>query len=265
MSITLIVIVGINLLLAVVSFFFKWLTISGGIASVIVGSTIFWSLGYGGYFLLLLFFLSSTLLGKVRTRYVVAKEKKEGPRDWAQVAANGVFAVISALLYRYSGELTSLVMFGASLATATADTWGTETGLLSETPPVSIRTLRQVEKGSSGGITPLGTMSSMIGSILIAMSWYSHFAPSFSMQWLFLASIVALSGIAGAFVDSYLGATLQGHYWDEENQKLTEWEFKEGKKLELVRGIRFIDNDVVNALSNLSSLLLASGLSLLVL
>jgi hypothetical protein len=46
---------------------------------------------------------------------------------------------------------------------------------------------------------------------------------------------------------------------------VTEHEQRNGKKLELCRGIRWIDNDVVNFLSNVIAVLVGSGFSLIIL
>lgn len=179
------------------------------------------------------------------------------------MGANGVLAGGAALFYSLGGGTLALVMFGASVATATSDTWASEAGVLSKTPPVSITTFRVVPRGMSGGITWLGTMSSIVGSLVIAMAWYATFAPYNESKFLFLASIVALSGVVGSFADSLLGATLQGHYWDPDGEQITEHSTRDGKRLELCRGVRWIDNDVVNFLSNAISVMIGGGLSLL--
>lgn len=222
-------------------------------------------LNFGGWVILLLFFLTSNVLGRLSRSQVdtSAIQKKGGPRDWAQVGANGVLAGGAALFYALGGGTLALVMFGASVAAATSDTWASEAGVLSRTPPVSITTFRVVPRGMSGGITWLGTMSSIVGSLVIALAWYATFVPYNDRSSLFLASIVALSGVVGAFVDSLLGATLQGHYWDPDKKQITEHSAIDGKKLELCRGVRWIDNDVVNFLSNAIAVMVGGGLSLL--
>ena len=130
-----------------------------------------------GYPLLLL--LTSNVLGRLSRSQVdtSAIQKKGGPRDWAQVGANGVLAGGAALFYALGGGTLALVMFGASVAAATSDTWASEAGVLSRTPPVSITTFRVVPRGMSGGITWLGTMSSIVGSLVIALAWYATFVP----------------------------------------------------------------------------------------
>lgn len=261
--------IAINLLLAIGALFLKWLKLSGTIAAFCVGTVIFFFTGFGGWTLLLLFFLSSNVLGKFRTLVSPDNEttiqKKRGARDWAQVLANGLLAALSALLYRFTQNQVALVMFGAAIGASTADTWATEVGMLSKRPPLSIRTGLKVPVGMSGGITPLGIFSSALGAIVIALSWYATYGVYHQKEWFFLAAIVAASSIVGSLVDSYLGSTVQGHYWDPKKKQLTEYDKTNGVSLELCRGIRWIDNDVVNFLSNVVAVLFASGLSLIVL
>ena len=179
--------------------------------------------------------------------------------------ANGGLAAAAALLYGISGNRLALVMYGVAVAASTADTWAGEAGILSSKPPVSIRTFRPVPTGMSGGVSLLGTASSLLGSIMIATAWYATFADYSDNSWLFLASIVAVAGMVGSLADSYLGATIQGHYYDPKRKQITEHEERDGLKLELCRGIRWIDNDVVNFLSNVIAVLLGSGFSLIIL
>lgn len=157
-------------------------------------------------------------------------------------------------------------MFGSALAASTADTWASEAGILSSKDPVSIITFRRVRPGMSGGVSILGSFSSMLGSILVALLWYVSYAVPTDSVYILLASVVAVSGIIGSLVDSILGATLQGHYWNPDKQVITEKDRDaDGNMLELCRGIRWIDNDVVNLISNIISVLLGASFSLVLL
>lgn len=260
----------INTLMAIVAWRLRWLTRSGAIAALCIGFIIFRFTGFFGWIILMLFFVTATVLGLISRRATAHWEtselqKKGGTRDWIQVLANGGIAALAALLYGISSYPHALVMYGAALAASTADTWAGEAGILSRKPPVSIRTGQPVPPGMSGGVSFLGTVSSMVGSLMIALAWYGAFATYRDTTWVFLASIIAVAGIVGSLVDSLLGATIQGHYWDPEKKQITEHDYRDGKKLELCRGIRWIDNDVVNVLSNIIATLLASGLSLIIL
>ncbi len=260
---------AINLVLLIVALKMKLLTVSGSIASFLLGFVVFYFMGFVGWLILVFFFISANVLGRVgkmlKSVDISKIHKKGETRDWVQVFANGGIAGIAALLYGFSGSIIALVMFGASLAASTADTWASEAGILSSHKPVSIITFTPVPTGMSGGVTWLGSLSAIIGSILISFLWFVSYSIVADVRFILLASIIALSGIAGSFVDSYLGATVQGHYWDSINEIVTERERKDDVVFELCRGIRWIDNDVVNLISNVVSTLLASGLTLMVL
>jgi len=247
---------------ALLALVFKLLTGFGALVAFVIGFLVYNYLGLGGWFLLLLFLGTSTVLGKINSSEKKGEVEKRG---WTQVLANGIVGAFSALYYGYSNEIIALVMFGSSVAAATADTWATEAGLLSKIPPVSIYTFKRVEKGQSGGITPLGLFSSLLGSSLIGLFWYATFGFLGGREFLFLASIIALSGFSGSLIDSLLGATIQAHYYDKESNKVFEKEVVEGKKLRLYRGIPFFDNDMVNLTSNICAVIIAVSLSTIVL
>ncbi len=117
----------------------------------------------------------------------------------------------------------------------------------------------------SGGVSLLGSVSAVAGSLLIGSSWYNAYAGQEELKFILLATIITISGIVGSFADSYLGATVQGHYWDSINNLITEREGQDGVKFELCRGIRWIDNDMVNLVSNIIAVLFAATISLIVL
>lgn len=262
--------IGVNGLLGLVAWRLRWLTVSGTISSFVVGFLVYFFTGVQGWFILLLFFATANVLGKIakgikQSHQIEGLQKKGGQRDWAQVLANGGLAAAAALFYGFGSEVLALVMFGSAIAASTADTWSGEVGILSRNPPISIRTFKSVPTGLSGGISFLGTLSGLLGSALIAIAWYGAFARDSSVYWVFLASIITIAGFCGMLADSFLGATLQGHYWNPQRNQITEHEYLDGMKLELCRGVRWIDNDVVNFLSNAIAVLVGSGLSLIVL
>ncbi len=258
----------INLIGVILAYLLKALTFSGMISAFFTGYIIYYFLGFGGWVLLLLFFVTSFILGKIASFYSPYKvdfiQQKGSRRDWAQVMANGLLATFCALLYGLGEGKFALVLFGCSIAAATSDTWASEAGLLSKKKPISIKTLKPVEPGMSGGLTSLGTLASLIGSLVIALFWYANFANFTDFNDLYLAFVIAFSGFISSFVDSYLGSTIQGHYHDRVNNKITEKEIVDGEHLELCSGIRWIDNDIVNFISNVVALLIGSILSLIV-
>ncbi len=269
---SLLFIVGLIALFALIALKKQSLDLSGAIAAFVIGVVVLWCSKSEGFLLLLLFFVGSNVVGKISRRILEQSlkertiEKKGAKRDVMQVLANGLMATIGALMWYCTGKISSLILLGAAIAEATSDTFAGEIGRLSKRPPVSIRTLTPVPKGLSGGITLLGTATAFISSLVIGLSWsifFKDYLGSKSDFWLAL-SVITLTGFMGCIVDSYLGACAQAHYKDPDTGELTEKEYKEGQKLELVQGVRWIDNDMVNLLSNVFSAVFALGMSAMI-
>jgi uncharacterized protein (TIGR00297 family) len=249
------IIIVINTGLAVIYQRRRSLTVSGAVTASLVGRIIFFMLGVGGWACLLLFFVTSTLLGKFRRHSLVSVatiNQKGNCRDWIQVFANGGPASLCAVGFGLTGDPMFLILYGAALAEANSDTWASEIGILSKTKPVLITTFEAVPPGLSGGITVLGTSASLVGAFAIAGPWFLVFRGYLNDAY-FGLGIVGVAGFAGALIDSLLGATVQSHFWDTERNQLTEHEVRNGNRYELARGIRGINNDVVNLLSNLAA------------
>ena len=126
------------------------LSVSGAWAALAIGSLTF---GVGGVVpaaLLLVFFISSSLLsrlGSARKAAVAAAFDKGGERDAGQVLANGALAAVAAVAYGWTSDLGWLAAVAGSLAAANADTWATELGVLARTWPRRIVDGRTVEPG----------------------------------------------------------------------------------------------------------------------
>jgi len=192
-----------------------WLTRGGAAAALAVGAATLWGVGWRGFGLLLAFFVSGSLL-----------TRGGGRRNAGQVAANGGVAAAAALLGAWPA-------FAGALAAAAADTWATEIGARSPTPPRLITTGVPVPRGASGGITPLGTAGGVLGAAVMGvLAWV------LGPHELRLAGVVGFAGVAGMFVDSLLGATVQGAFEDEPVQP--------------ARGYAWLDNDGVNLATTLA-------------
>lgn len=269
---SLVLIVGMMVLFAIIALKKQSLDISGAIAAVVMGVVALWCTKLEGFLLLLFFFVGSNIVGRISKRLSQQSfnekniEKKGSKRDIMQVLANGLMATIGALMWYCTGKMSSLVLLGAAIAEATSDTFAGEIGRLSKKPPVSIRTFTPVPKGLSGGITLLGTAAAFISSLFIGLSWaifFKDYLGSSSAFWLSL-SVITFTGFMGCIVDSYLGACAQAHYKDPDTGELTEKCSKDGQQFELVQGIRWIDNDMVNLLSNIFSAVFALAMSAII-
>ncbi len=146
---------------------------SGLIAAMLLGTIVFGLGGLSWAVLLIAFFVSSSLLSRLFSRRKAKMEEKFSKghqRDAAQVLANGGIAGLCVLIWQaFPGALWPFLAFAGALAAANADTWATELGVLSKTPPRSIRTGKVVEPGDSGGVSSMGILAATGGSLLIAL------------------------------------------------------------------------------------------------
>jgi uncharacterized protein (TIGR00297 family) len=245
---------------------------SGVAGAVIVGTLIF---GLGGWewgVLLIAFFISSSALSFYRSHDkegLAEKFAKGHQRDLGQALANGGMAALLAvlskslsLLGKGQGGVLWFVAGAGAMAAVNADTWATELGVLSSRPPRLITTGHQVEVGTSGGVTWLGTAASLGGALFIGLLGGGG-ALSTRQGWasagvLLLAATVG--GLVGSLFDSLLGATVQAIYWCHTCQKETERKIHRcGTETRLQRGWLWLGNDTVNFFASAVGALVATG------
>jgi len=220
------------------------LTGGGALAAFFVGAITFGALGPPGAAVLLAFFLTAvglSRLGRARKRGL-SEVAKAGARDGAQVLANGGVAAVFAGLFALTADPRYGVAFAGAFAAANADTWGTEIGMLFGRQPRSILTRKPTPSGLSGGVTVPGTLAELGGAALVAcVAVLSGFAGGWA---------IFTGGIAGALVDSVLGASLQTLRWCPQCKRPTEIEPHTcGANTTIVRGMSWIGNDAVNTLA----------------
>jgi uncharacterized protein (TIGR00297 family) len=230
------------------------LSFSGAIAAAGLGWVVFGLGGWSATAVLLTFFLSSSGLsiafGKQK-RGLSEKHSKGNRRDAMQVLANGGIAGLCLILLTLLPQQTWLwPAYCAGFAAANADTWASELGVLSRARPRLITNGKEVEMGTSGAITWLGSAAAISGALTVALVgvWVSALQP-ISILW------ISLAGFAGCLIDSYLGATIQAVYFCPACQKETERHplHSCGTQTMLQRGLPWLNNDVVNGFCTLSA------------
>jgi uncharacterized protein (TIGR00297 family) len=229
------------------------LTKGGALGAVTTGSTIFGLGGGSSALSLIYFFVSSTLLshfrGKEKASTAADKFSKGSQRDLAQVAANGGAATLCAVAAgaAHSEEWQQTLQAGlvGALATANADTWATEIGVLSPHKPRLLTTGKPVAPGTSGGITPLGSTASALGALTLGLVFWA--TRGLRKREVHLPWVALVSGMSGSLCDSLLGATVQAMYICPQCQQETERTVHScGTRTKSLRGIPWCDNDVVN-------------------
>jgi len=243
------IVIGIIAAAAVAIFSYKihFLDCGGSYLAFLMGSIIFGLGGLAYTFPILGFFILSSFLskiGKSKKNQLASTYQKSGIRDFHQALANGGVATILVLIAYLSGIETFYYVYITSLAAATADTWGTELGIFSKTKPVLISNFSRVNPGASGGISFIGSVASLLGSmVIVAIGYIFH---SFTIHQFI---VVVLAGFSGSLIDSYIGATVQGQFKCEICGKNTESKEHCNKSTILIRGKNNIDNDLVNLFS----------------
>jgi uncharacterized protein (TIGR00297 family) len=231
------------------------LTSGGWLGATLTGTLTFGMGGWAWGLTLIAFFVTSSGLSRFRQarKQQLAGEKfeKGGQRDLFQVLANGGASALLALAYGLSGEPPALLAaFVGIMATVTADTWATELGVLSPSPPRLVTSWRVVEPGTSGAVTIYGLAAAVAGALLIGLVMLLVGAIERGMWLPWLLPAALLSGVGGSLADSLLGATAQAIYRAPSGE--TERRAApDGVPNHLIRGAPWMNNDLVNFLSSL--------------
>jgi len=257
------------------------LNLSGAISAVFVGFfTALASIRFA--VVLVAFFLSSSILTKFKSskKKIIEEDFKEGgQRNWEQVFANGGGGTVCALLYLYYGGGTEVCLdfhehfllsaiitaFIGHYACCNGDTWASELGVLSKGDPWLITTGRKIVKGTNGGVSPEGTLASIVGGTLIGLAFYvSNYlvglsCAAHSYQWIAIP-FGAATGFAGSLLDSLMGATLQYSGYCSSSKRVVSTPSVTTRH---ITGIHLLSNHQVNFFSALLTSFLSPILALM--
>ena len=244
------------------------LTRAGAIAAAIVGVATL-AAGWPWALLLILWFGCThalTMRGRAaktaRTAAILTPEQGRGAR---QVLANGGVFAFCALLGALSGDARWGVAAVGALAAAAADTWATEIGLLLGGAPRSLLRGVRVPPGTSGGVTWIGSAGGATGALFVALLavWLVPGLRSGDATTVARLTLgFAAAGVLGGLSDSILGATLQSRRRCRSCGEWTEQLVHScGGETEHARGLRLLDNDLVNFFATLVGALVALRLA----
>mmetsp|Transcript_20924 Transcript_20924/g.45752 ORF Transcript_20924/g.45752 Transcript_20924/m.45752 type:complete len:322 (-) Transcript_20924:305-1270(-) len=253
------------------------LSASGAWAAAFVGVLhMYCGMQYG--LTLVFFYISSSKLTKLRSDVKARLEgdfKPNGQRGAVQVLANslaGTACVLGLLLLppqtaEGAHSMTQRFMVGAFLghyACCCADTWASEVGILSPTPPVLITTLQLVPPGTNGAISALGSACSLAAGLAVSLvflvaSRLDHVLAAWSgaarvlpgtWAWWQVLGVGVVCGVVGCLLDSLLGATLQYSGYNQAEGKAVQ---HPGQGVRHVSGVPILSNSAVNLLASLGS------------
>ena len=212
---------------------------AGAVAAAALGTLVLWRGGWPAGVVLIAFFLPTSAVSRIRPRRASALDAKDDRRDALQVLANGGPATLVLLL----GGAGAWLGYAAGLAAAAADSWATALGAHSAGEPRLILGGRPVPRGTSGGISALGTFGAALGAMIVAAAA----APQLGGRGAVAAAGI---GVAGMLLDSLLGASIQGRFRCDACGQESEWRVHRcGRATRRLGGAAWLTNDGVNALS----------------
>lgn len=195
-----------------------------------------------------------------------------GRRNWIQVISNGgVGMEIAILLLIEKGPANELpinfpddyfptwlsIAYLGSMACACGDTLASELApaLSSETPRLIINPFVKVPKGTNGGVTVLGLISSALGGSICGLTYYIFTLICVNRETLLksppqwpLLLVGTIAGLLGSLVDSVIGATMQFSGYQRSTGRIVS---KSGPNVAWISGAEILDNHSVNLLSTL--------------
>jgi len=228
---------GVSLLFGVIVYRLRAATAGAAFAGAVITANLMFSTAVAAPFrpwrtalisVLAVFLLSfvATRLGRERKEQLGIAERRTG-RTAAQVAANlGVAALIACPMVQIwltgsgmflQNGIAMAPLFApmiAALAEAAADTVSSEVGQVFGGKPRLITTLGEVEAGTDGAISLIGTLAGVAAACLVAVSGALSldrimlFGSRWQMFW-----VASAGGVFGLFFDSLLGATLERRGW----------------------------------------------------
>lgn len=209
-----------NTLLAVVGYVAKSVNVSGMIGGWALGAILIVCGGWPLYVALLVFFVigsGGTKLGYRRKASEGLAQEEGGRRGFRHAFANVGVATILALLLS-TAESWNLLLFAAiaSLATAAADTTGSEIGQLFGRRAFLPLSFKPVPRGTEGAVSVEGTLASLVASFVVTViAVLCAFRSSIAYPSLHgislgtLAGPILVIGFAGfiaAYIESIVGA-----------------------------------------------------------
>jgi uncharacterized protein (TIGR00297 family) len=198
--------------LSIISYRLRLLTLSGSIASFVVGVVI----GLFGSINWLVLLIAFALVGFLVTRFRLElkvrqglQEGRKGERTYKNVLANSLVPALVAIGAWALGEQNSMaagIVYLTSISVAASDTIASELGVLSNRTRL-ITTFKPVPPGTNGGVSAYGTFWALLGAAFASLLGWVILFPGEGASIELLIPVVF--GFVGCNVDSLIGATLE--------------------------------------------------------
>jgi uncharacterized protein (TIGR00297 family) len=211
--------IALNTVLAIVGYFVRGVDVSGAIFGWVLGAIII-AASPAMYIALLTFFVIGTACTKLGYRRKAATglaQERGGRRSAEHAFANaGVAAICAIAVWRGLG-LVPLFMGITALATAAADTAGSEIGQLIGRRAFLPTSFRRVERGTEGAISIEGTLAGVLAALAVAFAATAmvvhRIRPGFmggvEISKTNVITVVTLCAFLGSYIESVAGTYLR--------------------------------------------------------
>jgi uncharacterized protein (TIGR00297 family) len=198
----------VNAGFATVAYLEGAVTRSGVAAGMLIGIAVYLGAGWEGWTLLFATFACAAITSKIgwrRKQALGIAEEREGRRGAGNALANCLLAAVAAIVAITSPyQALAWLALVTALTAGAADTVASEIGKAWGRRTFLVVGFRPVPPGTSGAVSLEGTVANVVAAIgLAALGAVLGLIPSAMIP------MVVLSALAGAFVESVLGATLE--------------------------------------------------------
>lgn len=212
------------------SVLFKFISVESGIIACMIGLHVVAVSGWS-IWPLVLFFITGSLFSRLPLKN--KSENAGTARGINQIIANGaVIFILSVIQTAIADDIEILYLISVSIAFA--DTAGSEIGSRYGRKTWDIKNLRPINAGVSGGISWMGSMSTLFAAAAVG-----SFSGSTSEFF-----VILIAGITGSLADSLIGSFFQIKYLTPAGEQT---DFKTAR---VASGLPWMTNDMVNFLSN---------------
>jgi len=196
-------------------------------------------------------------------------------KDGALLIGRDVVSSLASPSVALFGDQLTLA-YVAFFACCAGDTWASELGILSNSLPRLItKPWKGVPPGTNGGMSLVGTTASAAGGTLMGLI-HGLFVPGgiasilpfvsspiipsqYAREIAVLSFVGFMGGLGGSLIDSFLGATIQATYYDDETKRIAKRDY--GYATKQISGFGFLSNEMVNVVSTALSALIAALLA----
>jgi uncharacterized protein (TIGR00297 family) len=201
--------VAVNLPVAAAGWFARTVTTPGAIAGAVIGIVVFTFTGFAGWVMLFASFLVASVssrLGFKRKSVLGIAEERGGRRGPGNAIANtSLAAFVSALAVLSPHHQGALLAMVAALAASGSDTVASEIGKAWGRRTFLFPTFARVRPGTPGAVSLEGTAAGLVAALGLAALAQPLGLVHGNAVW-----YAAAGATAGSFIESWLGATLEG-------------------------------------------------------